>query len=111
MGGFASLLAAAALVVVPSTPAFAIQTIAWTQAPPATATVGQQVWFAWSGTANTFLGARITGCFANFPEGNNYTRSFMGNFTTGQRNIANRVIPLSGNYPIVVGFNLSTGGR
>ncbi|MCW2832076.1 MAG: hypothetical protein JWN68_29 [Nocardioides sp.] len=110
VGGFASLLAAAALVVVPSTPAFAIQTIAWTTAPPATATVGQQVSFAWSGTANTFLGARITGCYANFPEGNNFTRAFGGNFTTGNCNIVNRVIPLGGTYQIVVGFTLSTGG-
>jgi hypothetical protein len=67
--------------------------------------------FAWTGTANTFLGARITGCFATFPEGNNYTRSFGGNFTSGNCNIVNRVIPLSGNYQIVTGFTLSTGGQ
>ncbi|WP_297622464.1 MBG domain-containing protein [Nocardioides sp.] len=110
LGALASLLATAALVVVPSSPASAIQTIAWTAAPPATAQAGQSVSFAWTGTANTFLGARITGCFATFPDGNNLTNSFGGNFQTGSCQYANRQMPSPGTYAIVVGFTLSTGG-
>ncbi|WP_345525659.1 hypothetical protein [Nocardioides endophyticus] len=110
--GLAGLLSAAVLAVVPVAPASAIQTIAWTTAPPASATLGQPVSFAWSGTANTFLGARITGCFANFPDGNNYTNAFQGNFTTGNCQYTNRIVTTtSTTYPITVGFYLSTGGQ
>lgn len=110
-GGLAGLLAAAVLAVVPVAPAAAIQTIAWTQAPPSTATVGSVVSFAWSGTANTFLGSRITGCFANFPDGNNYANSFGDKFTTGSCQYTNRPVTVAGSYSIVVGFTLSTGGQ
>ncbi|HEU4811219.1 MAG TPA: hypothetical protein VFT00_03685, partial [Nocardioides sp.] len=107
----ASLVAAAAMAIVPASPAHAIQTIAWTTAPPSTANLGGTVSFAWTGTANTFLGARITGCFANFPDGNNYVNQFQGNFTTGNCSYSNRVVTSSPTYPIVVGFTLSTGGQ
>jgi len=110
-GGFVGLLLVAGLVIVPASPAAAIQNIAWTTAPPATATFNQPVTFAWSGTANTFLGARITGCFATFPDGNNYTNTFGGNFTTGNCTYSNRPMTTAGTYPITVGFRLSTGGQ
>lgn len=97
------------LALMPMAPAAAVQTISWTTSPPATAVVGQQVSFAWAGTANTFLGARITGCFANFPDGNNYTNTFGGNFTTGNCQYTNRTLTNPGTYPITVGFTLSTG--
>ncbi|GAA4346655.1 hypothetical protein [Angustibacter luteus] len=107
----AGAIAAALLVGLPAAPAFAIQTIAWTTAPPASVTLGQPISFAWSGTANTFLGARITGCFANFPDAPNYTNTFGGNFTTGNCNYTNRIVTTSPTYTVVVGFNLSTGGQ
>ena len=110
-GGFVGLLLVAGLVIVPASPAAAIQNISWTTSPPATATLNQQVSFAWSGTANTFLGARITGCFANYPNGGNYTNSFGGNFTTGSCSVPNKQLTLAGTYPITVGFTLSTGGQ
>jgi hypothetical protein len=96
--------------LLPASPAFAIQTISWTTAPPSTGILGSTASFAWSGTANTFLGARITGCYANFPDGNNYTNSFGGNFTTGNCNFNARTLGQAGTYPITVGFTLSTGG-
>jgi hypothetical protein len=109
-GGLAGLLAAAVLAVVPVAPASAVQTIAWTTAPPATGTVGSQISFAWTGTANTFLGARMTGCFANYPNGGNYTSSFGGNFTF-QNCSTSKLLTQAGTYPITVGFTLSTGGQ
>jgi hypothetical protein len=108
--GLAGLLAAAVLAVVPVAPASAIQTIAWTTAPPSTGTVGSQISFAWTGTANTFLGARMTGCFANYPNGGNYTSSFGGNFTV-QNCSTSKLLTQVGTYPITVGFTLSTGGQ
>ena len=109
-GGLVGLLAAVVLAVVPVAPASAVQTIAWTTAPPATSTVGSQISFAWTGTANTFLGARMTGCFANYPNGGNYTRSFGGNFTV-QNCSTSKLLTQAGTYPITVGFTLSTGGQ
>ncbi|GAA1807651.1 hypothetical protein GCM10009795_061030 [Nocardioides hankookensis] len=109
--GLAGLLTAAVLVVVPVAPASALQTISWTTPPPATATLGQTVSFAWTGRADTFLGARITGCFANFPDAPNYTNTFGGNFATGNCNFTNRVVTTSPTYTIQVGFYLSSGGQ
>jgi hypothetical protein len=99
------------LVVVPASPASAIQTIAWTSPPPASAGLGQTFSFSWTGRADTFLGARITGCFANFPDAPNYSNSFGGNFTSGSCQYTNRVATTSPTYSIQVGFYLSTGGQ
>ena len=109
-GGLIGLLTVAALVLVPATPAAAIQTMSWTTSPPASLTVGQTYSLAFSGTANTFLGARITGCFINFPDGNNYTNSYGGNFTTGNCSYTNRTTSLVGTNTVTGGFNLSNGG-
>jgi hypothetical protein len=110
-GGLVGVLAAAILALVPVAPASAIQTMSWVVAPPATAHVGDTVNFTWTGRADTFLGARITGCFANFPDAPNYTNSFGGNFTTGNCTITNRVVTTSPTYTVQVGFTLSTGGQ
>jgi hypothetical protein len=109
-GGLLGLLTVAALVLVPATPAAAIQTVSWTTSPPASLTVGQTYSLAFTGTANTFLGARITGCFVNFPDGNNYTNSYGGNFTTGTCSYSNRMTTQVGTNTVTGGFNLSNGG-
>lgn len=108
--GIICLLTMVVLALMPMAPAAAVQTISWTTSPPATAVVGQQVAFAWSGTANTFLGARITGCFATYPNGNNFSYAFGGNFTTDNCNTT-KTLTAPGNYSITVGFTLSTGGQ
>lgn len=107
--GVIGLLTLVVLALVPMAPAAAVQTISWTTSPPTTAVVGQQVSFTASGTANTFLGARITGCFVNFPDGNNYTNSYGGNFTIGTCSYSNRTLTTPGAYTITIGFSLSTG--
>ncbi|HYD10321.1 MAG TPA: hypothetical protein VEA78_09470, partial [Acidimicrobiales bacterium] len=106
-----TLLVSALLVLVPAAPAGAIQTISWVVPPPGTANLGDQFSFTWTGRADTFLGARITGCFANFLDGNNYSRSFGGNFTTGSCTVSGRTVTTSPTYPITAGFTLSTGGQ
>jgi hypothetical protein len=102
------VLAAMVTVVLPAAPAAAVQTIVWTTQPPTQAVAGSTISVAVSGTANTFLGARITGCFVNFPDGN-YANSFGGNFTTGNCSYTNRPLPSPGNYPVTIGFTLSNG--
>lgn len=109
MGGVVAAVVTAALVVVPSSPAAAIQTIAWVAPPASTASPGDTISFSWTGRADTFLGARITGCFANYPDGGNYSRSFGGNFTTGNCNTS-RLVTQAGTYSVTTGFTLSTGG-
>jgi len=103
------VVAAVVTAVLPAAPAAAVQTIAWTAQPPTQAELGNSISFSASGTANTFLGARITGCFVNFSDGNNYTNAFGGNFTTGNCAYSNRVLRTPGSYSITIGFNLSTG--
>ena len=69
--------------------------------------------FQWHGTANDSFGARITGCFANFPDGNNFWTyfggTFGGNYTSGNCYYNNRYLGTPGNYPITVGFFLNNG--
>lgn len=108
-GGLVGLLVVAGLVLVPASPAAALQAVSWTQSAPTTATVGDKVSVAVTGTANTFLGTRITGCFATFPDGNNYSNPFGGSFTSGTCSYTDRTLPTVGPYTIIIGFTLSTG--
>ena len=101
------------MALLPASPAWAAQTTEWTTAPPATASLGSHVSFQWRGTANDSFGARITGCFANFPDGNNFWTyfggTFGGNYTGGNCYYNNRYLGTPGNYPITVGFFLNNG--
>lgn len=108
------LLTVLGLVVIPASPAAAIDVVYWNQAPASSIIVGQTVSMNFSGTANTSGGPRIIGCFIRFSDGNNYSNRFGGVFggtyTSGNCYWNNRSLNYVGIHTIVVGFNLNNGG-
>jgi Immunoglobulin I-set domain len=105
----ATVLAAGTLAVLPASPALASQSIGFSQSPPASAQIGNGFYFSWNGTANNTFGARITGCFVNFSDGNNYQYWFSSSGSSANCGYTRYEYYLT-NVSIQVGFNLSNGG-
>ncbi len=104
----ATVVAAGTLAVLPASPASAAtQSIYFSQSPASYVDVGYSTHFVWNGTTS-FFGPGITGCFANFTDGNNFTYSFGGSYSSDSCNYTRYMYNIGYIY-IQVGFTLSDG--